>query len=200
MRWSVGLEKIFSVSSISTSWPGLPRPARLKNAVRSRDPRRLLHVVRDDDDRVLLLERLDQVLDRQRRDRVQRRARLVHQQHLRLDGDRPGDAQPLLLAAGQPGARLVSRSLTSSQRFARAQRLLDDVVQVGLLHPAALQLEPGQRRCRRSTSSGTGSAAGTPCRSCAGRRPGRRCWRRCRRRRAAPCPGRARRRSPRAGG
>src|ERR1700710_2673418 len=36
------------------------------------DPRRLLHVVRDDDDRVLRLQFLDEVLDRERRDRVER--------------------------------------------------------------------------------------------------------------------------------
>ena len=33
--------------------------------------------------------------------RVQRRQRLVEQQHLRLDGQRPGQRDPLLLAAGQ---------------------------------------------------------------------------------------------------
>ena len=47
------------------------------------------------------LEVLHQVLDAGRRDRVEGRARLVHQDDLRLDGDRAGDAQPLLLAAGQ---------------------------------------------------------------------------------------------------
>src|SRR4051794_390938 len=70
-------------------------------------PRRLLHVVSDDDDRVAALQLADQVLDRQRRHRVERRAGLVHQQHLRLDRDRPGDAEPLLLAAREAGAGLV---------------------------------------------------------------------------------------------
>jgi hypothetical protein len=60
--------------------------------------------VRHDDDRELLLEVGHQVLDGQRRDRVERRAGLVHQQHLRPYGDGAGDAQPLLLAAGEPGA------------------------------------------------------------------------------------------------
>jgi hypothetical protein len=58
-----------------------------------------------DDDRVALLELGDEVLDRQGRDRVQGAARLVHEQDLRLDGDRPRDAEPLLLAAGEAGAR-----------------------------------------------------------------------------------------------
>ncbi len=38
-------------------------------------------------------------------DRVERRAGLVHQEHLGLDGDRAGDAQPLLLAARQAERR-----------------------------------------------------------------------------------------------
>jgi hypothetical protein len=49
-----------------------------------------------------LLELAHQVLDAQRGDRVERRARLVHEDHVGLGGDGPGDAQPLLLAAGQP--------------------------------------------------------------------------------------------------
>src|SRR3954451_18247174 len=61
--------------------------------------RGLLHVVGHDDDRVVLLEFADQVLDRERRDRVQRGGRLVHEQDLRLDRARAGDAQALLLAA-----------------------------------------------------------------------------------------------------
>jgi hypothetical protein len=39
--------------------------------------------------------------------RVERRGRLVHEQHLRLHRDRSGDAQPLLLAAGEPAAWLI---------------------------------------------------------------------------------------------
>ena len=65
------------------------------------DARRLLHVVRDDDDRVAALELVDQLLDALRRDRVERRRRFVHQQDLGLDGQRARDAQPLLLAAGE---------------------------------------------------------------------------------------------------
>src|SRR2546421_5591530 len=48
--------------------------------------RRLLHVVRDDDDRHAMLELVDELLDLQRRDRIDRAGRLVHQQHLGLDG------------------------------------------------------------------------------------------------------------------
>src|SRR5437879_9207176 len=59
---------------------------------------RLLHVVRHDHDRIPLLEFLHEFLDAQRGDRVERRGRLVHQDHLGLDGERACQAQPLLLA------------------------------------------------------------------------------------------------------
>ena len=39
--------------------------------------------------------------------RVERRAGLVEQQHLGLGGERPRDAEPLLLAAGEPQRRVV---------------------------------------------------------------------------------------------
>ncbi len=63
-------------------------------------------------------------------DRVERRAGLVHQEHVGLDGDGPGDAEPLLLAAGQARApTCLRRSLTSSHSAAPAQRRLDDLVE-----------------------------------------------------------------------
>src|SRR3990172_1056256 len=65
------------------------------------DTRGLLHVVRHDDNRVLLNEIADEVLDLQGRDRVQGRAGLVHQDDVGLDGKGPGDAEPLLLSAGE---------------------------------------------------------------------------------------------------
>src|SRR5690606_6028852 len=46
------------------------------------DSRRLLHVVCDDGDRITLAQVVDQLLDLGGRDRVERRARLVHQDDL----------------------------------------------------------------------------------------------------------------------
>ena len=66
-----------------------------------RDARRLLHVVGHDDDGVALLERVDKLLDLRRGDGIERRCRLVHEQDVRLHGERPGDAETLLLAAGE---------------------------------------------------------------------------------------------------
>ena len=85
----------------------------------------------------LLLQLPDQVLDRERRNRVERRAGLVHQQHLGLDRDRAGDAEALLLAAGEAGAGLVEAVLDLVPEVGAAQRALDHLVLVGLLHPAA---------------------------------------------------------------
>ena len=50
------------------------------------DTRGLLHVMRHDHDGVVVLQLVDQILHGQRRDRVERGARLVHEQHLRPDG------------------------------------------------------------------------------------------------------------------
>ena len=90
------------------------------------DPRRLLHVVGDDDDRHALLQLADELLDLQRRDRVEGRAGLVHQQHLGLDRHRPGDAEALLLAARETDPRALEAVLDlvpeagPDQRFAAA--------------------------------------------------------------------------------
>ena len=94
-------------------------PATVKKAVWCETRGRLLHVVGHDHDRVLLDQLVHQVLDRERRDRVERRAGLVHQDDLGLDRDRARDAQALLLAAREREARPGSSlSLTSSQSAA----------------------------------------------------------------------------------
>src|SRR3954451_25260046 len=73
--------------------------------------RRLLHVVGDDDDRVALLELFDELLDLQRRHRVEGRAGLVHEDHVGLHGDRPRDAETLLLTAREPDAGVAEAVL-----------------------------------------------------------------------------------------
>ena len=128
-----------------------------------RNARRLLHRVGDDDDAVVLPQLVDQLLDLGRGDRIERRAGLVHQDHLRVDGNGAGDAQALLLAARQAGAGLV-------------QAILDLFPQAGLLRGSSARSPRGppsngsgrgcagrRRRSRRSTW-GTDLASGTPCR------------------------------------
>src|SRR3989338_7915232 len=63
--------------------------------------RGLLHVVRDYDDGVVPLQFRHEVFYLGGGDRVEGRAGLVHEYHLRLHGHRARDAEPLLLAAGQ---------------------------------------------------------------------------------------------------
>src|SRR5215470_10145398 len=62
----------------------------------------LRQVVRNDDDGDLRRQLLDQILDGLGGHRVERRGRLVEQQHVGTDRQRPGQAEQLLLAAGQP--------------------------------------------------------------------------------------------------
>ena len=67
----------------------------------------LLHVVRDDGDRELVFQLIDQLFDLGRRNGIERRARLVEKDHLGTDRNRARDAKPLLLAAGQAQAAAV---------------------------------------------------------------------------------------------
>src|SRR5512133_1041924 len=90
-----------------------------------RHARGLLHVVRHDDDRVLLLQPVDQLLDALSGDRVQRRRRFVHQQDLRFDGERPGDAEPLLLPAGERQRALLQAILHLVPQRGRPQAVFD---------------------------------------------------------------------------
>src|SRR3954452_23064903 len=96
------------------------------------DARRLLHVVGDDSDRVILGQLLDQLLDLGGRDRVERRTGFVEQDHLGPHRDGAGDAEALLLAAGERQAGGVELVLDLVPQRAAAQRLLDAVVHLGL--------------------------------------------------------------------
>src|SRR6185312_16280759 len=71
------------------------------------DARGLLHVVRDDHDGAAVRDGQQELLDLRGRDRVERGARLVEQEHFRVDRERPRDAEALLLAARETVRRLV---------------------------------------------------------------------------------------------
>ena len=94
--------------------------------------RRLLHVVRHDHDRVVALELVDELLDAPARDRVERRGRLVHQQHLGLDGQAARDAEALLLAAREPPRVAAEPILDLVPERGLPQRALDALVEVAL--------------------------------------------------------------------
>ena len=105
------------------------------------DARGLLHVVRHDDDGDVGAQLVDELLDFLRADRIERRSRLVEQEHLRIGRQRACDAEALLLAAGKSRrARLQSIPHLVPERGA-LERALDDLV--GLLRRSA---------CGRSTT------------------------------------------------
>lgn len=67
-----------------------------------RDTRRLLHVVRDHNDSIILFQFHRKVFYLGSGDWVKGAGRFVHQQHLRLHSQRACNAQSLLLSAGKP--------------------------------------------------------------------------------------------------
>ncbi len=95
-----------------------------------RDAHRLLHVVRHHDDRVFFLQRRDEIFDPGCGKRVESAGGLVHQQHLRLHRQSPGDAQPLLLAAGQAQGRLFQPVLHLVPDGGVPEGLLHDLIQL----------------------------------------------------------------------
>ena len=72
----------------------------------------------------------DKVLDPGRGDRVDGRARLVEEDDLRLDGQGPGDAQPLLLAAGKVQGVVLQTILHLVPQGGLPQAPLDDFLGV----------------------------------------------------------------------
>src|SRR5438270_1738056 len=88
----------------------------------------LLHVVSDDDDGVLLFQLPDQLFDFGGRDRVERGARLVHQNDLRFDREGTRDAKPLLLTAGKSVAADVQPVFDFVPERGGAQASLDGFV------------------------------------------------------------------------
>ena len=89
----------------------------------------LLQVVRDDHDRHVLAQLHDQLLDLLGRLRVERRAGLVEQQHLRLRHQRPRDAEPLLLPAGELQRRMGEVVLDLLEETGAVERLTHRIVQ-----------------------------------------------------------------------
>ena len=77
------------------------------------------HMARDQHGTALVGELPHQLAEGDARRRIQARCRLVEQQHPRIVHQRPGEAQPLLLPAGQHARR---RSASSRGRRARSAR------------------------------------------------------------------------------
>ena len=88
----------------------------------------------DDHNGVGFLQLRDQILDLGGGNRVEGRGRLVHQQDIRLHGERTGDADALLLAAGEGEGGFFEPVLDLVPDGGAGERLLDDLVE---LDPAA---------------------------------------------------------------
>ena len=129
--------KIFGVRSYSTRIPVGSEPSHALDAEEGglvSDARGLLHVVGHDHDRVRLLQRMHQILDARGCDRVERRGRLVHQDHVGLDGERAGDAQALLLAARERQRASLQPVLDLVPERGPLQRAVHTLVEVAA-HP-----------------------------------------------------------------
>ena len=96
------------------------------------DPARLLHRVRDDDNRVVIAQLVNQFFNLRSCDRVKRRAGFVHQQNFGFRRNGPGDAQTLLLAPRQAGAGRMQPVLDLVPDGSAAQSLFHDLVHVRL--------------------------------------------------------------------
>src|SRR6476620_10747854 len=88
--------------------------------------------MRDDDDRVVRDKLPHEILDLERRDRVQRAAWLIHQDDVGVDRKRPGYAQPLLLTAGERQSAVLKLVLHLVPKRGLAQALFDMLVHVDL--------------------------------------------------------------------
>src|ERR1035438_2255844 len=98
-----------------------------------RDASGLLHVVRHDDDRDALLQFGHQSFDLQRRDRVQCRRRLVHQEDLGVHSEGARDAESLLLTTGEVGGGDLQAVLHAVPEGRGLERRLGGLVQDRLL-------------------------------------------------------------------
>src|SRR6185437_600179 len=105
--------------------------------------RGLLHVVGDDRNGVVVRQFLDQFLDLGGRDRIERRAGLVEQDYFGPHRDGAGDAEPLLLAAGQAEAAGVQLVLDLVPECTATQRLFDAAIHLGF---GNLLIEPDTER------------------------------------------------------
>src|SRR5438309_7661845 len=107
-----------------------------------RDAHRLLHVVGDDHDRHGVGELADGLLDAAGRGGVKGRARLVHEEHVRIHGQGAGDAEALLLAAGQGAARLVQAIPHLFPQAGSGEALLQQLLPGIAVHPPPGALQP----------------------------------------------------------
>ena len=134
MRLSLGLVKILCVESNSTILPIRKKPVFSATRAACCMLWVTITIVYCD------FSSKDQVFDLRRRDRIERRRRLIHQQHFGIDRQRARNAQPLLLAAGEAGARLLLQIVL---HFFPQRRLLQRPLHHLIQHaPVAKAVQP----------------------------------------------------------
>ena len=117
-----------SSAGAASSSSGGPYCASCAALAEDRDPvaerDRLVDVVGDEHDRLaqLALQPQELVLQRAAHDRVDGAERLVHQQHGRVGGERPGDADALLLAAGELARVAVGHRRVEADELEQLER------------------------------------------------------------------------------
>ena len=79
------------------------------------------------------LELVDELLDGEGGDGVQRRGRFIEQQHFRLDGDGTGNHQTLLLTAGETKGVVMQTILHLSHRAAPRRGTLGGLVRAAVV-------------------------------------------------------------------
>ena len=102
------------------------------------DARGLLHGMGDDDHGKLAAQVVDRGLDLSGGDGVKGGTGFVHQQHFGAGGDSAGDAETLLLAAGQTGAGGGKAVFHLVPEVGAVQGSFDHLVQVGLVSGQAV--------------------------------------------------------------
>ena len=119
----------------------LDHPRRHEQGRAVRQPPGLLHEVGHEHDGHLRLQFAEHVLDLHRRDRIDGDGELVEAEQLRPERECSGQREPLLLAAGQPGAEDVQAILDLVPEHRLAEAGLDQGVEL-----VAVASRPGAGR------------------------------------------------------
>ena len=112
-----------------------------------------------------LLDRVDQLADGRRGDRVEAGGRLVEQHHLGVEGQRAGEGDALAHPSREVGGHLPARCRLQPH----LAELLADACRRSPPRSARCARAAGRRRCRRRSSSRTGRRSGTAWRCAGGR-------------------------------
>src|SRR5262249_16786635 len=117
------------VSENCCCWAKFDQSTEVHESGVVRYPASLLHIVRYRHDRIFSFQFVDQFLDLGGGDGIERRTRLIHQNHIGLHGQRSRYTKPLLLASGKTWPRLVQIIFHLVPKSGHAKRLLEALVQ-----------------------------------------------------------------------